>query len=128
MTEKGTSATALTMERADNFISAYANYITYEPTAWDLKIVFGQVEQVSGADVVKQKVAITIPWSVAKLALFYLRAHVESAEIQIGKIALRKDVIPAELPPLTPAQEADPDAKRLHKLIQKLRKEFVTSL
>jgi hypothetical protein len=116
------------VEHADDFISAYANYLTFEPTAWDFKMVFGQVEQVSGTDVVKQKMAVTIPWPQAKLALYYLRVHVEAAEMQIGKIAIRKDVVPPELPPLTPEQKADPDARKLHELVQRLRAQFIASL
>ena len=113
-------------EHVENFTSLYANSAIFEPTAWDLRIVFGQVEP--NTEVVKQQVAITIPWAQAKLALYYLRAHVELMEEQTGKIGIRRDIIPSELPPLTSEQGKDPVARRAHELVQRLRAEFIASL
>jgi hypothetical protein len=118
----------LQLERAEDFVSFYANHGFYQPSAWDLKIIFGQVDQVDGKDIVRQNVAITIPWAQAKLSLYYLRLHVAAMEIQSGKIPIRPDLIPAELPPLTPEQEAVPGAKELREAMKKLREEFIANL
>ena len=116
-------------ERTPNFISTYANNAYFESSAWDLKIVFGQLDQpIGGSAIIKQHMAVTVPWAQAKLALYYLRLHVEANEIYNGKISIREDLLPAEPPPLTPEQETDLGAKRLHELMRKLRAEFIASL
>jgi hypothetical protein len=122
------SPPAVTFEHTANFVSSYANSTIFESTAWDLKITFGQVEQVSGQAVVKQHLAVSIPWAQAKLALYWLRVHVEAMEIQSGKVPIRKDVIPPEPPPLSPEDANDPESKRIYEFVQKLREEFIASL
>src|SRR5271156_965566 len=107
-------------EHAENFEAVYANYAYFEPTAWDFKIIFGNVENVSGQDVVKERVAVTIPWAQAKLAVYFLTAHVKAAELQIGKIGIRKDALPAEFQSLTPDEEADPTRREFHEFVTKL--------
>jgi len=115
-------------EHTESFISSYANSVTFEPTAWDLKLIFGQLDQVSNTTVVKQHLAVTIPWAQVKLALFWLRLQVDAMEEQAGKIPLRKDVIPPELPPLTNEQRNDPATKKLYECYRKAREEFIASL
>jgi hypothetical protein len=115
-------------ERTDNFISIYANSAFFEASAWDLKIIFGQLDQGSQPIAVKQNLAVTIPWAQAKLALFWLRFQVEVMEEQTGKIPLRQDVIPIEPPPLTPDQEKDPSAKRIYEAYVRARTEFMATL
>jgi hypothetical protein len=115
-------------QRAENFISLYSNNVIFEPTAWDIKIVFGQLDLVGGKGIARQQVAITIPWAQAKLALYYLRLQVAAMEMQSGKIAIRRDLIPPEPPQLTPEQEAIPSSRELRDLILKMREEFLTTL
>jgi hypothetical protein len=127
-TKDAVQPATLQLERAEDFVSFYANHGFYQPSAWDLKIIFGQLDQVDGKEIVKQQVAVTIPWAQAKLSLYYLRLHVAAMEIQSGKIPIRSDLIPAELPPLTPEQEAVPGAKELREVMKKLREEFIANL
>jgi hypothetical protein len=115
-------------QRAENFISLYSNNVNFEPTAWDIKIVFGQLDLVGGKGIARQQVAITIPWAQAKLALYYLRLQVAAMEMQSGKIAIRRDLIPPEPPQLTPEQEAIPSSRELRDLILKIREEYLTTL
>jgi hypothetical protein len=118
--------------RTDEFSYHYANSIVYESTAWDLKIIFGQFEQTSfnpPTGVVKQRLAVTVPWPQAKLALFWLRVQVEAAELAVNaKIPIRPDLLPAELPALTAEEEKDPRAPEFHELYRRLREEFLASL
>ncbi|MGB8412389.1 MAG: hypothetical protein WCE23_06140 [Candidatus Binatus sp.] len=126
------SATPQTVvERAPNFTNFYANNIYYESTAWDMKFTFGHVDQATAPVVVKNDIAVTIPWPQAKLALFWLRLHVELAEAEVGvKIPIRKDLLPAELPENfpEPAQESDPKLKLFRDVYNKLRAEFLTTV
>lgn len=116
-------------ERTDNFFATYANSVMFEPTAWDLKFIFGQIEQASdGGTIVKQHLAVSVSWPQIKLALFWLRMQVEAMEEQSGKIAIRKDVLPPEPPPLTPEQAKDPVAKKFYESYIKAREEFLASL
>jgi len=98
--------------------------VIFEPNAWDLKIIFGQLDQTSGTTMVKQHLAVTIPWAQAKLALFWLRMQVEGMEELAGKIALRKDVLPPELPALTAEQENDPAWRKIREAYGKAREEL----
>jgi hypothetical protein len=121
--------TGLKYERTDNFISAYSNNAYFETSAWDLKIIFGQLDQPIGEPAkIRQNIAITIPWAQAKLALYYLRLHVEAIELQNGKISIRKDLLPPEPTPITPDQEKDPLAKQMYEIVRKLREDFIASL
>jgi hypothetical protein len=118
-------------ERAADFTTRYANNIFFESTAWDLKLTFGHIEQVSDPTTIQHDFAVTIPWPQAKLALFWLRLHVEMAEAEVrAKIPIREDLLPQELPAKLPEPlEADPaSAKRFREIYERLRAEFLKSL
>lgn len=119
----------LQFERTENFVSSYANNVAFEASAWDIKLLFGQLDQASGKTSVKQHLAVTIPWPQAKLLLFWLRVQVEAAEASVkAKIPIRKDLIPPELPPPTDKEKNDPDAKEFYELYRKAREEFLASM
>lgn len=133
MSDRDTSPTAPTpqptIERAPDFTTRYANNLYFESTAWDMKITFGHVEQATGPVVIRHDFAVTIPWPQAKLALFWLRLHVETAEAEVGtKIPIRKDLIPAELPKPDAQQGNDPTYRRFCEIYERLRKEFLAML
>ncbi len=131
MPNKGstTKSADIKYERADNVVTSYANNAYYESSAWDLKIVFGQLDQPVGSPaVIRQNIAITIPWAQAKLLAYFVRLHVEANEIQNGKVAIRSDLLPPAPPPLTKEQEKDPAARKLFELATKLREELIASV
>lgn len=104
--------TDLGYERTDDFRSVYANNAYFESSAWDLKIVFGQLDQPVGQPAkIRQHIAITIPWTQAKLAVYYLRLHVEAIEIQNGKISIREDLLPPEPTLPTPEEQEKRSAR-----------------
>ena len=76
----------------------------------------------------RPKVAVTIPWTQAKLALYYLRVQVEAIELQSGKIQIRRDLLPAEPPPLDEKKKKDPMAVKMRELVVRIRNEFLASL
>jgi hypothetical protein len=115
--------------RTGDFISVYANNAFFESSAWDLKIIFGQLDQSSGEPIVRQNIAVTVPWAQAKLALYWMRIHIEGIELQQGgKIPIRKDLLPPEIPALTPEQENDPVARKFYEFARKFREEFIASV
>jgi hypothetical protein len=126
---QATTTPPIQFERTEQYIASYANSIIFESSAWDLKLIFGQLDQVSSTTLVKQHLAVTIPWPQAKLALFWLRLQIEVAEIQVrAKIPIRQEFLPPELPPLTSEQENDPGTKEFYGLYHKIREEFLASL
>ena len=117
-----------TVERAENCVSLYANSVVFEGNAWDLKIKFGQLEQVDDQTHVKVIAEISIPWAQAKLGTYWLRAQVEAMELQAGKIAIRRDLYPPEPPPLSGDDAKNPEAVRMSEFLKHLHDEFMNSL
>lgn len=124
MADESTPSPKAQYERTPNFISTYANSVYLESSTWDLKLIFGQLDQSEGITV-KQHVAVTIPWTQAKLLLFFLRVHVKAEEMQDGKIHIRSDVRPTETPPPTEEQMNDPSFMEFYEFVKKLREEFI---
>ena len=119
----------LTQQRVEGFQYIYANSIVFEPSAWDLKVIFGQLDQSVDPAATKQTVSVTISWQQAKLALFWLKVQVQAMEDQLKtKIPIREDIHPAELPALTAEQKKTPEARKFHDWYAKARKEFLDSL
>ena len=121
--------TTIINQRTDNFTTVYANNAYFESSAWDLKIVFGQLDQSQNPAVVKQNLAVTIPWQQAKLAIYWLQIQVAAEEAQLGaKIPIRKDLLPAELPTPTPEQQSDPNFTKWFEKARKIREEFLANV
>ena len=120
---------ALQYERTPNFISTYANNAYFESSAWDLKIIFGQLDQPIGdSAIIKQHIAVTVPWAQAKLALYYLRLHVEANEIYNRRISNTRRSTTGRTAASDAGTKADSNAKRLHELMRKVHAEFIASL
>jgi len=118
-----------TFELADEVYEAYANNVYYESSAWDLKLIFGQLDQRDGKIKIIQHSAITLPWSLVKIMTYWLRGQVEAHEAMNGKIRIPLAVIPQALPPLTEEnKKSDVNAETIYKIFNRLREEFVSSL
>jgi hypothetical protein len=84
-------------KRTEDFSSLYANNFRFEGSAWDIKIIFGELEQGGGIDPqssIEFHTAVTLPWPVAKIMAYYLVANVASREHEGGPIFVRRNVIP----------------------------------
>jgi hypothetical protein len=128
MAEETTTPPPLQFERGDDFESLYANNVQFELSSWDLKMIFGQLDQSGGRVTVKQHTAITIPWTQAKLGLYFLQANIAAYEIIHGKIKVPSDVLPPELPPPLPGTENEEPAKTVREMLLKLREQFLANL
>ena len=98
-------------ERAEDFASLYANNVCYELSAWDLKLIFGQLDQAQAPNLVTQHTAIALSWMQVKLMIYYLQVHLAAYEAQYGGVTLPPAVLPPAPGPLPPEIENDPVAK-----------------
>jgi hypothetical protein len=99
--------------KADGFVSDYANNSQLLASNWDLKITFGQLEQSIGPNNVVQTVAITLPWSQAKVLHYFLTLHLIGHEAELGRIIIPTGII-GEYPEVAPpglSEEAFQEAK-----------------
>jgi hypothetical protein len=114
---------------SEDFATGYANQIRFETSSWDLKIVFGQLDQSTGTPSVEWHTAMTIPWPQAKIGLYFLQANVAIYEQLFGKIQMPWDVIP---PPPTPpsAEEAQkqPRAQSVYETLLQFYEQFKATL
>jgi hypothetical protein len=118
-----------TFELADEVYEAYANHIYYESSSWDLKLIFGQMDQTGGKVRIVQHSAITVPWPLVKLTIFWLKGQLEAHELANGKIRIPPPIIPPPLPPITAEDKrSDPNAEAVYAIFNRLRDEFIASL
>jgi hypothetical protein len=113
-------------QRTDDFVEGYANNLRFEPTVYDLKIIFGETDQSSGTETTQQHTAITLPWALVKLALFFLEVNVAIHELVNGKIMIPPNQIPAPPNPIFP--ENDPNAAKAFEIVEKIREDFLSRL
>jgi hypothetical protein len=109
--------------RGDEFESLYANNVTLEATALDLKMVFGEIDL--RRQLVEQHTAITIPWVQAKILSYYLGIFIAQHEAQSGKVTIPASV----LPPLIPIPDgATPKMRAIYELAQDLHHRLVADV
>ncbi len=115
--------------RMDDFIAEYANNFQLEQSTFDLKLIFGQLDQSEGAAVIQQHTAMTIPWASAKLLMYYLQLNIAGYELQNGKIKIPNELIPPPADRLPKEEEeSNPNLKKLFDLVESLRKQFIENL
>ena len=105
------------------FESAYANNSRFEPSIWDLKILFGQLCQHTGSGSMDWHTAITMPWMQAKVFAYYLSLNIAIHEMETGKIDVHPNVLPAKLN-LPEDKKNDPKAIALNEFATRLHKEM----
>lgn len=128
MAEETGTAPTLQFKRVEDFVSLYANNVQIEQTAFDLKLVFGELVQSQRPALVEQHSSVTLSWPETKLLSYYLQLNIASYEIQMGKIKIREDLIPIALPQLSPEQEKDPKIQELFAVAKRLHEQFIASL
>jgi len=114
--------------RAEDFSSVYANNLQFELSAWDLKMIFGELDQRGGKVAVDQHTSVTLSWLQAKLLNFFLEINLAVHELEHGKIKIPKNLLPpVPVPPLGELADV-PQAKTIFELITKMREEFIAGL
>src|SRR5713101_7954891 len=107
---KDTSQALGGYQRVEDCYTDYANNIYLESSVWDLKLIFGQLDQSTNPVTTEQRAALTIPWTQAKIFSYLLSLHLLAYEMANGKIVIPEAVVPPELePPTEEASKADPN-------------------
>jgi hypothetical protein len=120
------SPSGLQLKRTDEFESLYANNVRFEPSVWDLRAIFGILDQGDAkAPFVEQHTAISLPWPTAKIAAYYLAVFVASQQAQSGIISLRPDVIPPR--PNVSATDVDSSQKPIIEYLAWIHDQFFGS-
>src|SRR5882724_6093981 len=100
MAEQTNISAPLQFKRVEDFISRYANNVNLEVSVWDLKLLFGELQQPLGeSGFVEHHTAITIPWLQVKILSLYLQLNLLLHEAINGKINVPLNVMPPIQPP-----------------------------
>jgi hypothetical protein len=92
----------------------YANNTSFDMSAWDLKIFFGQLDQRPTKMGTDWHTAMTMPWTQAVLLEYYLRLNILFYKKKYGPITLPPQVVPPVFPHPTKEQiDSDPQAIEL---------------
>lgn len=115
-------------ERAEDFVTGYANNVQFESSAYDLKMVFGELSQTGSKVSIEQHTSVTVSWIQAKLLSYYLQIQIAGYELQHGKIRLPNNVLPIEPPPV-PADYPDKETgEAFRQMVNQMRNEFLAKL
>jgi hypothetical protein len=109
-------------ERDENFISLYANNVRFEISTWDMKMIFGQLDQSQTPNVVEQHTAITMAWPQLKIAAYYLIVNMIVHTVTDGPIQLPATVVPQK--PNTSDESLDENGKRAAAYISWIHDQF----
>jgi hypothetical protein len=109
----------------EDFASLYANNVRFESSVWDLKLIFGQLDQSTGGEEVEQHTAMTLPWTTAKLMVHFLQLNIAIYELENGKIRINPRVFPPEPAPLPSGFENNELAKAAREIALSMRSEFI---
>ncbi len=112
--------------RTPDCSDTYANNVQFEPSIWDLKMIFGRLNQGTG-DVVEQYATVAIPWKLAKLISYYLQIQVAAHEADSGRLTLPPSLWPPQ-PALVEAMRDDPRAKEWLEFARELHEALIIDL
>ncbi len=125
--EEPTASEPIDYRKTATFRNEYANNAFLEPSVWDLKINFGQLEQSIGPNVVVQHTGISMPWNQVKVFSYFLRLHVLAYEQENGRIRMAKNIIrPVPIPDKKTAKNFSKAMER-HKIIMQLYEDFMAA-
>ena len=123
---KTSQSPTVLVERSEEFASLYANNVQIEISVWDLKMIFGQLDQsIPAPGRVEQHTAMAIPWIQAKLLAYYLQANIILHESDSGKISVPLNVQPPELLPLPDELKDNEAARAARAQIEQLRLKLI---
>ncbi len=118
-------------KRGENFLDRYANNVFFESSAWDLKLVFGSVDQSIAPNHVTQHTGMSLSWAQVKVLIFLLRFQLVAHEARLGRVRLPAGIINPI--PATPPQDikaflgtpGGPGDVEAYKKVRQLYEEFI---
>ncbi len=124
-----TPVTGPPFQHEPDFRFRYANNVRFHSTVHDLTLVFGQNDVTGASEVVKQNTAITLPWSVVKLALYYAQVNLVIHEAYNGIVQVPAFQLPTPIAePTSEAIATDPNAYKSFEAATRVWNEFMASL
>jgi hypothetical protein len=125
----------ISFRRSDDFVARYANNVQVESSAFDVKMVFGILDQ-SGLTkappdpqpFVEQHTSINLSWAEMKLLIYFLQLHLAGYEKDNGKVKIPVTALPPELPMIAPPPFNNPQGERAFELMRRMRAEFLAKL
>lgn len=124
----------LETQRTVDFVSRYANNVQIEASAWDMKLIFGLLDQRPAAKEfnapahVEQHTAINISWPEVKVLIFLMQLQLAGHEKENGKVKVPVNAIPPEPPTTLPDPFNTPENQAGLDMIRRLRAEFLDTI
>jgi len=97
------------LELAPEYIERCANNLLFEASVWDLKLLFGQLDQNRHNDrvIISRHTAVTIPWMQAKIMAYFLVVNLALHQSEDGFIEVPERILPPK--PQTEGPGINPD-------------------
>jgi hypothetical protein len=115
------------LRRGEDYESLYANSVYFQPSEWDMKLIFGELDTKDNTAFVEQHTAITLPWLQAKIMHYFLTLQLGVYEMN-HRIEIPPNLMPPAPTPPTGESENDPVAQRTFQYIKKMREQFIASI
>jgi hypothetical protein len=119
-------STGIDLRRSDSLANVYSNHTHLESSGWDVKIIFGEIDQSIGPNTVVQHTAITMPWGQAKILAYFLQIHLAAHEVALGRVQIAPNIIP-NIPEPGKEEKDLPKAKQLYEIWTKLHDDFMAA-
>src|ERR1700691_3791765 len=87
-------ATSGDVRRSEELVERYANHVSFEMSVWDLKLIFGQLDQQLGPQTVIQHTAMTLPWPQVKILHHILGSNLVVHEMLNGRVRVPPGIVP----------------------------------
>jgi hypothetical protein len=117
----------LEIRRSEDFCAAYANNVQIHPTAWDLRMTFGELGIDGDKQYVDQHTQITMSWPEVKLFIYLLRTNLFAFEMQNGRVTVVDTGLPVDAPPIPDEIKNDSAGMKMIEGLEKLRVELLAS-
>jgi hypothetical protein len=93
--ESKPAATAPVNKRREDFRSVYSNSVYYDPSVYELRASFGEMQRTPQGAFVEYHTAVSMSWLEAKLTAIYLIVNMANYEREHGTVKIPSVVRPA---------------------------------
>ncbi|HEY3929142.1 MAG TPA: DUF3467 domain-containing protein [Candidatus Koribacter sp.] len=93
--EKKVKGLPIHVRQAPDMRYTYANNVYFDTSAFDVKMMFGEMRRDSTSVFIRQDTSVTMTWEEAKITAIYLALNVIGHEDTHGPLCLKEGVRPA---------------------------------